>query len=314
MRVSSAGLPWLLAVTLAHAQPAGSSGALPPAPPPPAPPPPPPAPSGAAVPPPAAPPVTSAPAPPAAAPADAPPPPGYPGYGYPPNGWVYPYGPPPYGYAPYGYWAPPPRAPKPEYPEDAAARTTPFLDMLTAGVVADKRYQHFFTVGVQAGTYLAARVRVVGRALLFTSEPDDDMQVDYYGNGDLPAGYTPVASERPAVLFGGSVGVAPVARRNFVFAPGIGFHTTNVGDYGSMLTLSMPFDWVTDEGARFGFEIDIGRAFGGKYSARCTATICAGTATSEYDRPAAPAFFAAFELGWGFQHPPAKLPNSQGVP
>lgn len=283
--------------------------------------------TGALPPQPAAPPGSAAPAPAPSppAPATGQPAPGYPppgyappsAYGqYPPPGFGYGYPPPGYYYPPPGYgWGPPPPKPKPEYPEDAAALTTPFIDVLVAGVAADKRYDHFFTVGVQGGAYLGARFRVVARALLFTTEPQDDMAYEgSYGADDtLPNGYVGVESDRPVVLFGGAVGVAPVVRRNFVFAPGVAFHTTNVSDYGSMLTLSMPFEWVTDDGTRFGFEIDIGRAFGGKITARCDFDPCTPGDEQELDRPAAPAFFAAFQLGWGFNHPPAKYPESRAV-
>lgn len=253
--------------------------------------------------------------PPSYPPASYPPPGGYPppqqyppgyGYGYPPPGYYYP--PPGYG------WGAPARPPRPEYPEDAAGQTTPYLDMLMAGIAVDKRYDHLFTVGVQGGVYLASRVRIVGRVLLFTTEPDDDLGDDYYSNEVLPAGYTPKSSDRPALVFGGAVGVAPVVRRNFVFAPGIGFHTTNVGAYGSMLTLAMPFEWVTDDGARFGFEVDIGRAFGGRVTGICAGGACTTGEERDFDRPSAPAFLAAFELGWGFNHPKAKLPQSPTVP
>lgn len=237
-------------------------------------------------------------------------PPGY-GYGYPPPGYAYP--PPYYYYPPPGWGAPP--SPRPTYPEDAAGQTTPYLDLLMAGVAVDKRYDSILTVGVQGGVYLASRVRVVARVLMFTTEPEDDLQNDYFGEGVLPTGCEAVGSDPPALLFGGAIGVAPVVRRNFVFAPGIGFHTTNVGDYGSLVTLAMPFEWVTDEGTRFGFEIDVGRAFGGRVTGRCFGgSSCSAGEEQEFDRPAAPAFFAAFQLGWGFNHPPAKMPQSSGVP
>ena len=255
--------------------------------------------------------------PPPGAPPGGYPPPGYPPPGgyqqYPPPGYGYGYGypPPGYYYPPPGYgWGPPPR-PKPVYPEDAAGQTTPFIDVLTAGIAVDKRYGHFFTVGVQGGAYLASRFRIVGRVLLFTTEPEDDLAHEYYSNEDVvPDGYIGVSSDRPVVLVGGAIGIAPVVRRNFVFAPGIAFHTTNVGDYGSMLTLSMPFEWVTDDGMRIGFEIDIGRAFGGKITGRCISPPCSVGDEQEFDRPAAPAFLGAFQLGWGFNRPPPKYPES----
>lgn len=281
------------------------------------------------------PPVQPAPAPPpasAAPPYPGAPPPGYPPAGYapgavPPPGYTFEpqpgaYGQPPaYGYPPPGYyypppgyvWAPPTRQ-KPQYPEDAAGQTSPFLDMLVAGVAADKRYDHFFTVGVQGGAYLASRVRLVGRILMFTTEATDDLASSYYGDDVLPGEYSAISADSPAVIFGGAIGVAPVVRRNFVFAPGLAFHTTNVGAYGSMLTLAMPFEWVTDDGARFGFEVDIGRAFGGTITGRCNTPSSCQSDEKEFDRPSAPAFLAAFELGWGFNHPPAKMPAAPGSP
>ena len=217
-----------------------------------------------------APPVASAPGSASAAPARSPPPPSSvppqpappPGYYPPPPGYVYP--PPGYSYPPPGYYYPPPPSyaewaqpaqRKPQYPDDAAGQTSPYLDLLAGGIVLDNRFEHLMAIGVQGGAYLATRVRITARVLMFTSGPDDNYARDYnyYDSTPFPSGFSPVASDKPVLLYGASLGAAPVVRRNFVFAPGLAFMRSNVADYGSFLELSMPFEWVTDDGARFGF-------------------------------------------------------------
>ena len=174
----------------------------------------------------------------------------------------------------------------------------------------DKRFEHLLAVGVQGGAYLAGRVRLTARVLMFTSGADDNMVNDYsYSDSSpYPQGYQPVASDKPVLIYGASLGAAPVVGRNFIFSPGVAFLRTNVGDYGSLLALSLPFEWVTDTGARFGFEVDIGRAFGGTLLTRCNlpAAGCNPGDERTVDRPAGPGFYAAFESGWGFNHPAPK--------
>ena len=142
---------------------------------------------------------------------------------------------------------------------------------------------------------------------MFVSQPGDDLE-GYSGEDALPSGYLGVAADEPSFVYGASVGAAPVVRRNFVFAPGLAFMRSDVADYGTFVGLSLPFDWVTDDGARFGFEIDVGRAFGGNVTGRCEYSPCSIGSEQTLDRPSGPAFYGAFEFGWGFNHPPAKNP------
>jgi hypothetical protein len=282
----------------------------------------PPAPAPAPAPPPSAPPPATP------APTGAPPPPssapppsayGYPAYppSYPPPSAYYPQGyyPPPagygYGYPAYGYEQPKP--PKPKYPEDAAAQTTPYVDLVAGGIALDQRFDQFLAVGVQGGLYLGGRVRIAVRGLLLSEQSGDD--VDAYQEDLLASGYSPVDSDKAALIYGASLGGAPVVRPNFVFAPGISVMRSDVADYGWFLGLSAPFEWVTDDGMRIGFEAMIGRAFGGTVHTKClfTSTSCTTGQERDVTRPSGTGFYAAFQIGYGFNHPPPKSANSAGA-
>jgi hypothetical protein len=189
------------------------------------------------------------------------------------------------------------------------------LDLLVAGMAWDKRYSHFFNVGMQVGAYVAGRLRLSVRGVLLTSEPNDELAYDYgySSNSTIDDGFQSEASDPPAFIYGASLGFAGIARQNFVFSPGIAGWRTDVGDYGNFLGLALPFEWVTDSGARFGFEVDIGRAFGGTVHATCanlgTSTPCTPGEQRDFDRPSGTAFYGSFQFGWGFNHPPAVLPS-----
>lgn len=288
----------LSGLALAQAAPGGSSAALPPAPPDAS------APAASASPVPAPTPSAVAPTPAPPTPAEATPYPAQPPYyaPYPPQqGYGYPPG---YAYPPPVYYAP--ERPRPRYPDDAAAQASPFFELLVGGVGWDKRFSQFFNVGMQAGLYLGGRVRVTVRGLLLTSEPNDDGE---YTDRVLTDGFVTEPSDSPSFLYGASLGFAGIARRNFVFSPGIAGWRSDVSDYGSFLGLSLPFEWVTDEGARFGFEFDVGRAFGGTSTAVCEFSgSCTIGTTQEMDRDSGTAIYGAFQFGWGLNHPEPKLP------
>jgi hypothetical protein len=109
------------------------------------------------------------------------------------------------------------------------------------------------------------------------------------------------------LLYGGALGVVATNSENFVFAPGVVFLRSDVSDYGSMLGVSMPFEWVTSRGMRFGLELDLGRAFGGTvHNQTCTfdpATQANTCAMNDGDRKAGRAFAVRFQMGFGFNRP-----------
>ncbi|MES1179351.1 MAG: hypothetical protein ABUL62_33855 [Myxococcales bacterium] len=223
----------------------------------------------------------------------------------PPAPVAYPYplypAPPPYAYG-YYYPPPPPIIPKPRYPENAAVSSTPFLDVLVAGVSWEDRFSQFLDVGAQAGVYLGERVRLAVRGAI----PTDKLNDEYYTDRST------YRSKDAAFLYGASAGIVAVSTRNFVLAPGAAFMRSDVSDYGTMLALSMPFEWVMPTGLRVGFELNLGRAVGGHTALpNCVGTVCSGSAP--VDRPAGTGFWMQFQIGYGFNHP-APLPPEPPPP
>jgi hypothetical protein len=214
----------------------------------------------------------------------------------PPVAYPYPLYPAPPGYA-YGYYyPPPPEVPKLRYPDNAAVSSTPFFDLLVAGVSWENRFSQFLDVGAQAGVYLGERVRLTVRGAI----PSDKLNDEYYSDR------APLRSPDAAFLYGASAGVVVVGTKNFVLSPGVAFMRSDVSDYGTMIALSMPFEWVMPTGLRVGFEVNLGRAVAGHTRFQnCTGSVCAGGAP--VDRPAGTGFWMQFQLGYGFNHP-APLP------
>ncbi len=207
----------------------------------------------------------------------------------------------------------PPPKPRKVYPDDASTQTTPFIDVLAGGATLGDRVDQFFMMGGQLGTYIASRVRIVARLSFFTEQPNDnfsqyDYSYAYYGNTTIPNGYNAVPSESPSLMYGFALGGGAIVRTNFAFSPGVAFARTDESDYGSFLGISLPFEWVTEEGVRLGFEFDLGRAFGGKVGAECIdTTVCTAGDTQSVDRPGSAAFYGHFQFGWGFSHPKPRM-------
>ena len=275
--------------------PGATPGAEPPTaalPPPPAPPPPPTA--APPAPPPAVAPPRSASPPPPASPAS----PGGAAPAYPPRTAAPIAGPPP----PPPAHVPPPIADRPPaVPVDAAARASPFLDGVTSLVVFGKRFDPTpVTAGLQGGAFLGGLVRATGRFVLFGHDVADQAVEDF----DFSSPYEPVASDAPAFLYGGTLGLAIVRTRRFVVSPGVAVARTNVGDYGTLAAVSLPFEWVRPRGMRITFEVDVGRVFGGIVTERCTNRFpsgadCDAGSTRRADRDDAAAVLLQLGIGWG---------------
>jgi len=230
---------------------------------------------------------------PAATPAPATTPPGpYPGY----------YPPPPPGYPPYGYYYPPPPPPPPRFADDAAVSSTPFVDAVIAGVDWKRRLSGALNVGVQAGLFVAGRVRLSAK-LVF---PSDNLHDDDAGYG--------FGAKDPSLFYAFSAGVAAVRTPSFVMSPGLMFARTDVSDYGTMLGLSLPLEWVTGSGLRLGIEGGLGRAFGGRTASNCNDVVALCTLPPYRDREGGSALWFQFHVGFGFNHPaplPANVASSR---
>ncbi|MEI9950083.1 MAG: hypothetical protein WDO74_14205 [Pseudomonadota bacterium] len=257
------------------------------------------APANAAPAPPAAPAPQAAPAPPAAATTSPPGPPG----AY-PAPYPYPYPPPPPGYA-YGYYYPPPPlppAPPPlRFPDDAAVSSSPFFDAIVVAADWQHRVSEAVSLGAQAGVYIAGRVRLTAK-IAFPTESVGDQQLDFES-----------ATKVPSFFYAFSVGFAAVRTPTFVMSPGLMLARTDVSDYGTMVGVDLPLDWVMKSGLRLGLEGGLGRAFGGRSAVSCAtpgATDCNQRPRFE-DRDAGLALWLQFQIGFGFNHP-GPLPPAAG--
>ena len=242
-------------------------------------------------------------APPAAAPPAPAPPPGYAPYPAYPG---YPSPPPPPGYA-YGYYypplpLPPPPPPPLRFPDDAAVASTPFFDAIVVAADWQHRVSQAVTLGAQAGVYVAGRVRLTAK-IAFPTESIGDQQADF-GSGTRP----------PSFFYAFSAGVVLVRTPTFAMSPGLMFARTDVGNYGSMLGVSLPLDWVTKSGLRLGLEGGLGSAFGGQGALNCTTNTTDCNQRPRYeDRDSGLALWLQFQIGFGFNHP-GPLPPSAGPP
>lgn len=205
-----------------------------------------------------------------------------------------------------------PRSPKPQLPEDFALHSSPWVDVSITNFWLSQRTGQFFNLGAQVGGYFAERLRVAARVILPLEEArDEGGSYDDYSDpsGSANMNYVPVASEPVSFLYGATVGVALLTTKTFVMSPGITLVRTDVGDYGTVAALSLPFEWTTSRRLRLGFEVDLGRAFGGTIKRSCSIFNAGGSVdcgTAIADRRHGAALIVQFHMGWALSAPDVK--------
>ncbi len=176
--------------------------------------------------------------------------------------------------------------------------SSPFLDATLSGVWLEDRYGDPFVFGLQGGAYLGGRVRLVARLEMPSKNATDEYDT-WSDDGSFSR-----KSADVTLLYGASLGIVAASSETFAFSPGVTFLRSDVSDYGNVLGISLPFEWVTSRGLRFGLEAGIGRAFGGTVHYECSQSQgCIGSAPVDKDRPAGRAIAIRFEMGYGFNHP-----------
>jgi hypothetical protein len=195
------------------------------------------------------------------------------------------------------------------YPEEAAVDSSPFIDATMSLVSLEDRFTDPFVFGIAFGGYLARRVRLVARLEMPSTDEGADDEFDY---SQAPGTYSVSRRKSVNLIYGGALGIVAAYSQAFVFSPGFTFLRTDVGDLGNMVGVVIPFEWTTNRGLRFGFEVGFGRAFGGSRHFVCTPVVqpgtptgssCEGNSTTTEDREAGRALSLRFELGFGFNHP-----------
>jgi hypothetical protein len=172
---------------------------------------------------------------------------------------------------------------------------SPFFDVTLGGVFLEERFSDPLVIGLQGGVYLGDIVRLALRAEMPSSDARDEASGTRSNTYSLYA----TDSESPKFLYGGSLGISLVNSSNFAFSPGIMLMRSDVGDYGTVLGASLPFEWVTSRGLRFGLEVSLGRAFGGTVHYECPLGGCPAEALEDTDRKAGRALGLRFAIGYG---------------
>jgi len=187
------------------------------------------------------------------------------------------------------------------FPDDAAVASTPFFDAIVVAADWQHRFSEAVNLGAEAGVYVAGRGRLTAK-IAFPIESVGDQQADL-GSGSRP----------PSFFYAFSAGFAVVRTPTFALSPGLMFARTDVGDYGSMLGLSFPLDWVTKSGLRLGLEAGVGNAFGGRSPVNCATAADCNQRLRYQDRQSGVALWLQFQIGFGFNHP-GPLPPSADPP
>jgi hypothetical protein len=179
-------------------------------------------------------------------------------------------------------------------PPSLASHGSPFLAATIGGVFLEERFNDLLVLGLEGGIFAADVVRIAVRLEM----PSNNVNDQGYPHGGTGNGYFAVESAPPKLLYGAALGFAVANSSNFAFSPGLLLVRSDVSDYGTVVAAALPFEWVTSRGLRFGFEVDVGRSFGGDIKLQCTSGCSDARRTT--DREAGRAFGLRFTIGYGF--------------
>lgn len=185
-----------------------------------------------------------------------------------------------------------------EPPEDFLRHASPWLDFSLTSFYFDERVGNFLNLGAQFGVYALDRLRLSARFVTPLESVEDGAVHNY---GLVPSGggvrTDRIASRSISMLYGASLGLVVTNSRSFVFGPNLGFLRTDVEDYGTAVSLGLPFEWTTKTNLRVGFELALGHAVGGSIREACiSGTISCGLTKRE--RPGGTAVVFQFYMGW----------------
>ncbi|MGC4095144.1 MAG: hypothetical protein QM756_45945 [Polyangiaceae bacterium] len=184
---------------------------------------------------------------------------------------------------------------QPTKPTGLATSGSPFFDASVGGVFMEQRFSDLFVLGLQGGVYAGDKVRIAVRLEMPSTDTGDRAN-----NTRTSSSVFVRDTASPRLLYGGSVGVTLINSNNFAFSPGAMLLRSDVSEYGTMIGASLPFEWVTSRGLRFGLEVDLGYGFGGKVNYQCfTGTTCTAADLEPSDRPSGRALGLRFAIGYG---------------
>lgn len=191
-------------------------------------------------------------------------------------------------------------------PPDAARRYSPFFNGMLGGMSVGQRFDSDAYFGGELGAFFGPWR--VGLRALFPFGVHQETGVTM-SNPEFRS----IASTKPALIGGVTLGMAVYSSTGFVSSIGLHFMRSDVSDFGNMLGVSLPLEWITRRGVRIGIEPGLMGAFGGEVLAECqpddpfnpspSARECDDGEIRAFDREADTGVWLHFIVGIPFDSP-----------
>lgn len=170
-----------------------------------------------------------------------------------------------------------------------AVRASPFVQMLGGGFHLRERLSSAAAFGGEFGFFAWDRLRAGVRAIIPVADLNDE------------ASDAAVAGDPSAWMWGVSVGAATSRQAGFVMSPSLQFMEISGRDYGHLIGILVPFEWLSRSGFRVGFDFSVLYGFGGTYRTKPCPTC--NTPDPIVDRPNSAGFTVNLVLGHVFTMP-----------
>ncbi len=189
-------------------------------------------------------------------------------------------------------------------PPDAARRYSPFFNGMLGGMSVGERFDSGAYFGAELGAFFDAW-RASLRALFpFGVEQEAGLTMS---NPEFRS----LASTKPALIWGATLAMALYSGTGFVASLGVNFMRSDVADFGNILGVSLPLEWITRRGVRVGMEPGFLAAFGGEVLAACqpvdpfspTQPDCDEGEIRAFDRESGTGLWLHFLIGIPFDSP-----------
>jgi hypothetical protein len=202
--------------------------------------------------------------------------------------------------------APPAHARGEEDGEEAprASGRSPWVAASGSGFFLGNRALVPLALGPELGGYLIGRVRLAGRLAVPVLRGDDWCAGADVIYADQEGVFTCLPSRSPSLSYGASLGFVVLDSEHWLLAPGITTLNTNVSDHGVMLGGSLPVDWVSAAGWRFGLELGLGAALGQTVRGRCRNHVvapCSIGAVRHLPNGRTRSAFLGLSVGWSLR-------------
>jgi hypothetical protein len=167
-----------------------------------------------------------------------------------------------------------------------------------------ERFSAPLNAGAEFGLFIAGRLRLGARALLPMADAYDNYEGEDGSSTFMDGQFRALDSKPPTLIWAGSVGFAAVATEALAISPSLYVLGSDVADYGVVVGLGIPFEWVNQNGFRIGFDFAVVRGIGGEVFAECEPFVspipCESGEIRAFDRPGSSGFFSHFYIGWAF--------------